>query len=94
MDMQTIVCATQQYRDTLDDSGIVPQRIDEHSRFADVSVNQLLQHARYLCDSVLDFAQHSDKTHKTNRHYAALQMCLSFAGWYTLGDIMNHSRPQ
>lgn len=34
-----------------------------------------------------------NKEGKTGRHLGSIQMCLSFAGWYSLEELMNHNKP-
>ena len=80
------------YHSTLTQAGIQPQRINVHSSFGSVSQTALLAHAHYLCEGVLNMniAQHYGKA---NRHLTAVQMCLSFAQWYTLHELREHNRP-
>lgn len=91
MNRHTVITVTLRYCSLLDQQNIQSVRIDPGRSFADLSVTEVLQHARYLCDSVLNLVDRPDKWAKINRHYAALQMCLSFAGWYTLNELMQHS---
>jgi hypothetical protein len=41
---------------------------------------------------VKEYAKDPGKEGKTNRHFASIQMCLSFAGWYTLEELKSHNR--
>lgn len=42
---------------------------------------------------MLSFVDSPAKYGKANRHLTAIQMCLSFAGLYTLNDLMSHNKP-
>jgi len=43
---------------------------------------------------VKKYALDPEKQRKTGSHLTAVQMCLSFAGWYTLEELMCHNRPE
>jgi hypothetical protein len=63
--------------------------------FASLSRKEILAHAHHLIDGVKLYAQYAhdpEKAGKTGRHLASIQMCLSFAGWYTLDDLKDHNR--
>ncbi len=53
-----------------------------------------MTHAHYLYDDIKEFAMDPQKQRKAGSHLTAIQMCLSFAGWYTLQEIMDHNRPR
>jgi hypothetical protein len=80
------------YHSTLSQAGIQPQRINVDSSFGSVPRTALLAHAHYLCDGVLRM-NITQQYGKANRHLTAVQMCLSFAGWYTLNELREHNRP-
>lgn len=61
--------------------------------FASLSNYELLSHAHFLIDGAKEYARNPEKQRKAGSHLTAIQMCLSFAGWYTLEDLMNHNRP-
>lgn len=61
--------------------------------FGELSQEQHLAHAHYLCDRVMECLDDPGLWGKTNRLLAALQMCFSFAGWYTLKELQNQNRP-
>ena len=73
--------------------GVPKARLDQKRTFASAAKTELLAHAHFLCDGVKEFARNPEKFGKANRHLAAIQMLLSFAGRYTLEDLMNHNRP-
>lgn len=50
----------------------------------------LMMHAHYLCEGA-KACVYSDFG-KANRHLTAIQMCLSFAGMFSLDELMNHNR--
>jgi len=61
--------------------------------FASLGKEEMLAHAHFLTDGVKGYARNG-KLRKMGNHLTAIQMCLSFAGWYTLEDITNHNKPQ
>ena len=80
------------YHSTLTQAGIQPQRIDVHSSFGSVTREANLAHALYLCNGVIEM-DITQSYGKANRHLTAIQMCLSFANWYTLFQMMEMNRP-
>lgn len=61
--------------------------------FGKLSEKDQLAHAHFLCDLVKEVVNDPELWGKTNRLFAALQMCLSNAGWYTLEELKDHNRP-
>ncbi len=93
MNVARISANVDAYRKLLEEMQIPAKRLLLERTFASASREELLAHARYLTDhfAALDpFSQYG----KLNRHLAAIQMCLSFAGVYTLGDLLEHNRPK
>ena len=60
--------------------------------FASLSREEILAHAHHLCDGARDYAFDPSKFSKANRYRASIQMCLGFAGLYTLEELKNHNR--
>jgi hypothetical protein len=85
-----IVYIVKSYDKNLTALGIKPKRINTNKSFGFYknSPCRLLQHAKYLCGI---FESHTD-TGKINRHLTAIQMVLSFAGVYTLDELMHHNK--
>ena len=81
------------YQAELTERGITPQRIDTQKKFADYSEEEVLAHAAHLCCNIIDFLDDPAEWDKLNRHLGALQMCLSFAGCYSLDELRAHNRP-
>ncbi len=81
------------YEKRLREAGVPKIRMDPKRTFASCNKEELLAHAHYLTDGVKEYAKDPERQSKTRRHLAAIQMCLSFAGWYTIEDLMNHNRP-
>ncbi len=78
------------YELRLKNEGIPKVQVDSAVYFGNCTPKELLAHAHYLCDEVRNIAEASDLSEmwdKANRLFAALQMCTSFAGWYTLGEL-------
>ncbi|MEK7514623.1 MAG: hypothetical protein AAB587_02265 [Patescibacteria group bacterium] len=92
MKPEKIISVIEIYEKRLQTYEIPKERIDPKHTFASLSTEQILAHAHYLCDGAKEYARDPDKQGKVNRHLATIQMCLSFAGWYTLEDLMNHNR--
>lgn len=93
MTPQKIAQVVQLYSALLQKEGIIPRRIDLNSSFANKSQRELLAHASYLCEQLPSFVFVEDKFGKANRHLTAIQMCLSFAGCYTLNELRVHNSP-
>lgn len=92
MDAHTIVLVISMYEERLQKEHVPKQRIDPKRTFQTTSTEERLMHAHYLCGGAKQFALDPERQGKANRHLTAIQMCLSFAGWYTLEDLMNHNR--
>jgi hypothetical protein len=88
-----IISLIERYEEELAALGIPPRRIDPSRTFASLDREGCLAHARYLCDGAKGYASDPERIGKANRHLTAIQMCLSFAGLYTLEDLMGHNRP-
>jgi hypothetical protein len=92
MKPEKIIALAMRYEEVLAHMGVVPVRISIEQHFSSCSSGQILSHARYLAHGIRSI----DPVHqygKLNRHLAALQMCLSFAGFYSLRELMSHNRP-
>lgn len=94
MDPHKILAQTKRYDEQLAAEGVIPARTDPTRTFGSLSRAELLAHARYLAQGIPAFVDDPGKWGKANRHYTALQMCLSFADRYTLQDLMEHNRPR
>ena len=93
MTPEKIIEIIEMYERRLEVSGVPKTRIDPKRTFASLSREEILAHAHFLCDGVKEFARDPERQRRAGSHLTAIQMCLSFAGWYTLADIMNHNRP-
>ncbi len=92
MKREKIYAVIEQYGERLRAEHVIPKRIPTNQTFKDCSVDEVLSHAHYLVVVFRTFDA-KEQYGKLNRHLAAIQMLLSFAGWYTLRDIMEHNRP-
>lgn len=72
--------------------GIPKVAMDSDRTFGSLSRDEILAHAHYLIDGTRKHILDPDKEGKANRHFASIQMCLSFANWYTLEDLKGHNR--
>ena len=93
MTPEKIIAVIEGYEKHLSRRGVPKVQMDPKRTFSSASKDELLAHAHLLCDGVKEFARNPEKMGKANRHLASVQMILSFAGWYTLEDLMNHNRP-
>lgn len=82
------------YEKRLVAEGVPKKRISPGLSFGVCNTQELLAHAHYLCDGLKDYAQDPQRQGKANRHLTAIQMCLSFANWYTLAQLMEHIRTE
>ena len=72
--------------------GVPKVAMNSERTFASLSRSEILAHAHFLIDGVRTYAVDPRKEGKTARHLASIQMCLSFAGWYSLEELKNHNR--
>ncbi len=93
MTKEKIISVIEMYEERLRNSSVPKIRMDPKRTFGSLTLDEILAHAHYLCDGVKKNAKDPCKLRKTGSHLTAVQMCLSFAGWYTLEDLMNHNRP-
>jgi hypothetical protein len=93
MDPQKVISVVSMYEEELKKQGVPKKRINPEKTFREATYDEILAHTHYLIDGVKEYAMTPGKEGKTGRHLASIQMCLSFAGWYTLEELMNHNRP-
>lgn len=93
MTLEKIISVIEMYEKRLREESVPKIRMDPKRTFHSTSVAERLAHAHFLCDGVKEYAKDPERQRKTGSHLTAVQMCLSFAGWYTLEDLMNHNRP-
>lgn len=92
MKRNKILAITREYVQKLKEAGISPSRFPTNRSFNTATLDEILSHAHYLACNLQNI--HSQTQYgKLNRHFTAIQMCLSFAGWYTLDELMQHNRP-
>lgn len=94
MTPEKIIAVIEMYEARLRRAGIPKLRMDPKHTFESLSKAERLQHAHFLCEGVKEYARDPQKQQKAARYLTVVQMCLSFAGWYTLEDLMNHNRPK
>jgi len=92
MDTQKIIEVVEMYHADLITHGTRPKRMESSKTFKELSEEELLSHAMYLCENIHGFIKDPEKRRKTGSHLTSIQLCLSFVGWYTLDDLMNHNR--
>jgi len=81
------------YEERLQKAGVPKFPMDPKRTFESLTKDEMLAHAHFLCDGVKLFAIDPERQRKAGSHLTSVQLCLSFAGWYTLEELMNHNRP-
>lgn len=94
MTPEKIISTIEMYEERLSDASVPKVRMDPRRTFASLSTAERLAHAHFLCSGVKEYARDPQKKRKAGSHLAAVQMCLSFAGWYTLEELMQHNRSE
>ncbi len=94
MTPEKIVSIADMYIERLRGRGFFPVRMEVGRTFQSLTRTELLAHAYYLCENVKKLAVNPEEQGKARRHLSAAQMCLSFAGWYTLRQMMEHNMPE
>jgi len=94
MTPQKIISVIEVYEERLRKMGIPKIRMNPQRTFESLTREERLAHAHFLCDGVKKYALDPEKQRKTGSLLTAVQMCLSFAGWYTLEELMCHNRPE
>jgi hypothetical protein len=92
MDQQKILEVVERYRILFNELKVPKQRMDTKRTMAELTKDEMLAHAHYLLEGVEWHAKIPGKEGKTGRHLASVQMILSFAGIYTIEDLMSHNR--
>lgn len=93
MTPEKIISVVEMYEKRLREEGVPKTRMNIKRTFASASKSELLAHAHFLCEGLKGYARDPGKLRKTGSHLTVVQMCLSFADWYTLEDLMNHNKP-
>lgn len=94
MTPEKIISVIEMYEARLQAAGVPKLQMDKSKNFGQLSRDDLLAHAHFLCAGVKLYAKNTSQQRKAGSHLTAVQMCLSFAGWYTLGELMEHNRPE
>ena len=92
MDTEQILRTLELYETRLKDTGVQAVAMNPSRTFGSLSQPEILAHAHYLIQGAKEMAQQAEKWGKVNRHLASIQMCLSFANWYTLEELKGHNR--
>ncbi|TRZ64634.1 MAG: hypothetical protein D4Q79_01210 [Spirochaetia bacterium] len=92
MTPEKVISVIEMYEWKLREANIPKTRMDPRRTFASLDNDEILAHAHYLSDGAKQYAKEG-RLRKMGSHLTAIQMCLSFAGWYALGDLMNHNKP-
>jgi hypothetical protein len=92
MSPEKVISVIEMYEKKLSQAGIPKTRMDPKRTFASLSRDEILTHAHFLTDGAKEYARRGN-LRKMGSHLTVIQMCLSFVGWYTLEQLMNHNRP-
>lgn len=93
MKPEKIISVITMYEDRLHKAGIPKIRMDPSRMFRSLTDSEILAHAHFLVDSAKEFAVDPERQRRAGSHLSSIQMCLGFAGWYTLQELMNHNKP-
>ena len=91
MEQRKIQSVIELYRKRFEEVGIQKKRMEPNEFFS--SKQQMLEHAHFLLEGILEYSQNPEQRGKTGRHLGSVQTLLWCAEWYTLDEIMNHNRP-
>jgi hypothetical protein len=92
MTPEKMISVIKMYEVRLENAGVPKIRMDPRRTFASLTKDEMLAHAHFLCDGAKEYVCDPDRQRKAGSHLAAIQMCLSFAGLYTLADLMEHNK--
>jgi hypothetical protein len=93
MKPEKIQAVVEMYRRMFEAKNIPKARMSRDKTFGQATSEERLAHAHYLLDGVIEYSKMPGKEGKTGRHLTAVQMLLSFENWFTLGELMDHNRP-
>ena len=93
MTTKKVISIIEMYEERLRNAGVPKVRMNPKRTFKSLTEAEMLAHAHFLCAGVKEYARDPARQRKTGSHLTSVQLCLSFAGWYTLEDLMNHNRP-
>ncbi len=91
MNPEKVISVIEMYQERLTRENVPKIRMDPKKTFASLNKNEILAHAHFITDGAKECARQG-KLRKMGSHLTVVQMCLSFAGWHTLEELMNHNR--
>ena len=92
MDSEKVISVIEMYQERLARENVPKIRMNIQKAFSSLTREEVLAHAHFITDGAKEYARQG-KLRKMGSHLTVVQMCLSFAGWYTLEELMNHNRP-
>ncbi len=92
MEKDKIISIIEMYQERFKKEGVFKRRMDTSSKER-LRKDEMLAHAHFLTEGVLEFVKNPEKKGKTGRHLGSMQMLLRCAGWYSLDELMNHNKP-
>ena len=93
---EKILAMVGKYIAELEGINIPVKRMDTSRKARDLSLNERLMHAHYLCKNVQKFIRDPESRDKGIMHFGFMQACLSFGGLYSIDDFRKVSplRPE
>lgn len=92
MTTEKIIAVAEMYRRQFEDKNIPKRPMDPNRTFKSLSEEEALAHVHHLIDGLVEMAKDPTKRRKTGSHLTAVQMILSYSGWYTLDELKSHNR--
>ena len=83
MTAEKMVSVVEMYEERLKKAGVPRTPMDPKRTFGSASADMLLSHAHSLCEDAKRYAREPALRRKAGSFLTSIQMCLSFAGWYT-----------
>lgn len=92
MTPEKVVSVINRYKNELTHAGVVATCIDPRHTLASCTVTEILSHALFLIEQFDELCLDRQFA-KASRQLSAIQICLSFAGLYSLNELKLHNRP-
>ena len=89
---EKIISVIEMYERNLVRASVPKVRMNPNRTFAYINSTEILAHAHFLCDGAKKLAVDPKRQRMAGSHLTAIQMCLSFAGWYTLKELQDHNK--
>ena len=91
MTKKKILAVVELYRERFEAEEIPKIRLGLDDKFC--SRWDMLAHAHYLLDGIVEYVENPEQVGETGRHLGCVQVLLIVCGCYTIREVMNHNRP-